>query len=637
MSFIRQIVAIPRWAKRVISVSIDLLALLFVAVLAIWLRFGDTVFPITVYAPAILLLPLLAIPLFIVQGLYRAVIRYIGFRFAITVFMSVSWVFVVWAAAIFMLDLPFPRSAIVITWLLALLFIAMSRLMMRWLLSESTSGAGRRKRVVIFGAGSSGRQLLNAMLRIPRYKVVGFIDDNPSLRHQEINSVRVYTRADLAGLIRDYRVSEVLLAIPSMSASQRKQVLDWLEPFAVKVSTLPGMDEIVSGKVSFSDVREVDVEDLLGRDSVPANEALLDRCIKGQVVMVSGAGGSIGSELCRQVLKHHPVTLVLYELSEYALYKLEHELRPLACDAGVRLVPVLGSVLDATKLRRLMTQWQVNTVYHAAAYKHVPIVEHNIQEGIINNAFGTQVCARAAADVGVQNFVLISTDKAVRPTNVMGASKRLAEMALQALQVEFAATRFVMVRFGNVLGSSGSVIPLFRQQIAEGGPVTVTHKDITRYFMTIPEAASLVIQAGSMGVGGDVFVLDMGEPVKIDALARRVINLSGFEVVNEQGEGDIELTYSGLRPGEKLYEELLIGEDVDGTDHPRIMTAHEDFVAYPELMSAFAELEAALDQFDYDAVLAQLATLVHGFNHSSGIVDYLYAKDKVAPINEKLN
>lgn len=637
MSFIRQIVAIPRWAKRVISVTIDLLALLFVAVLAIWLRFGDTVFPITDYAPAILLLPLLAIPLFIVQGLYRAVIRYIGFRFAITVFISVSWVFVVWAAAIFMLDLPFPRSAIVITWLLALLFIAMSRLMMRWLLSEATSGAGRRKRVVIFGAGSSGRQLLNAMLRIPRYKVVGFIDDNPSLKHQEINSVRVYTRADLAGLIRDYRVSEVLLAIPSMSASQRKQVLDWLEPFAVKVSTLPGMDEIVSGKVSFSDVREVDVEDLLGRDPVPANEALLDRCIKGQVVMVSGAGGSIGSELCRQVLKHHPVTLVLYELSEYALYKLEHELRPLACDAGVRLVPVLGSVLDATKLRRLMTQWQVNTVYHAAAYKHVPIVEHNIQEGIINNAFGTQVCARAAADVGVQNFVLISTDKAVRPTNVMGASKRLAEMALQALQVEFAATRFVMVRFGNVLGSSGSVIPLFRQQIAEGGPVTVTHKDITRYFMTIPEAASLVIQAGSMGVGGDVFVLDMGEPVKINALARRVIKLSGFEVVNEQGEGDIELTYSGLRPGEKLYEELLIGEDVDGTDHPRIMTAHEDFVAYPDLMSAFAELEAALDQFDYDAVLAQLATLVHGFNHSSGIVDYLYTKDKVTPINEKLN
>lgn len=636
MKIVRQLVELPRWSKRVISVSLDVAGLIFVAVLAIWLRFGDTVFPVNVYYPAIFLLPVLAVPVFINQGLYRAVIRYIGSRFAVTVFVAVSVVFAVWAAAIFMLDLKYPRSSIVISWLLALLFIAVTRMSMRWLLTQGIKGAFGRKRVVIFGAGSSGQQLLNAIVRIPGLKVVGFIDDDKALKKHVIGSVKVYGRTDLQRLINDYDVSEVFLAIPSLRASRRKAILEWLEPYPVKVSTLPGMDEIVAGKVSFSDIREVEIEDLLGRDCVQPVQTLLDRCIKDQVVMVTGAGGSIGSELCRQILKQQPKELILFEVSEFALYNIEHELRCYPELRDSRLTPILGSVLDERKLARVFVKRGVNTVYHAAAYKHVPIVEHNIQEGIFNNAFGTHVCAKAAAEHGVRNFVLISTDKAVRPTNFMGASKRLAEMALQALQVEYSKTRFLMVRFGNVLGSSGSVIPLFRKQIAEGGPVTVTHKDITRYFMTIPEAASLVIQAGSMGVGGDVFVLDMGEPVKIDQLARRVIKLSGLDVVDEQGNGDIEIQYSGLRPGEKLYEELLIGENVDGTDHPRIMKAHEDFIPYAQLTEAYIELEAKLENYDYDAVLVLLKQLVHGFNHTSGIVDYLYAKDNVIQLNEKM-
>ncbi|MEA1987916.1 MAG: UDP-N-acetylglucosamine 4,6-dehydratase family protein, partial [Pseudomonadota bacterium] len=350
---------------------------------------------------------------------------------------------------------------------------------------------------------------------------------------------------------------------------------------------------------------------------------LLTRCISDQTVMITGAGGSIGSELCRKVLRQKPKTIILYELSEFALYTIERELRYSSGLGEVNLISILGSVLDEHKLLRIFKRYGVNTIYHAAAYKHVPIVEHNIQEGIRNNTFGTHLLAKVAAQSGVENFVLISTDKAVRPTNVMGASKRLAEMALQALQVEFPKTRFVMVRFGNVLGSSGSVIPLFRKQIAEGGPVTVTHKEITRYFMTIPEAASLVVQAGSMGVGGDVFVLDMGEPVKIADLAHKVIKLSGLEVVDEASEGDIEIAYSGLRPGEKLYEELLIGDNVDGTDHPRIMKAHEDFLSAEELDEIFGKLEQALSTYDYDQVLTLLEQTVSGFQHSSGVVDYL--------------
>jgi len=619
---------LPRFHKRLISIAVDMLGLWLVAVMAIWLRFGDSVFPLLDYLPAIALLSILALPIFITRGLYRAVVRYIGHHFAMTVLTSVTMVFVLWAAAIFMLDLKFPRSAIVIAWLLALFYIGITRLAARWLLSEGLvkSHYASRKNVVIFGAGSSGKQLHSALAKVSGYKVIGFIDDDKPLQKHDIDSVRVFGRDQLSRLIENYNVSEVFLAIPSLSASRRKSIIEWLEPFAVKVSTLPGLDEIVSGKVSFSDIREVAIEDLLGRDAVPPLESLLSYCITDKVVMITGAGGSIGSELCRQVLKQSPKRVILYEMSEFALYNIESELKHIQEFKTIELVSILGSVLDEAKLTRLFSLYSVDTIYHAAAYKHVPIVEHNIQEGIRNNTFGTHVLAKTAAQAEVQNFVLISTDKAVRPTNVMGASKRLAEMALQALQVEFPETRFVMVRFGNVLGSSGSVIPLFRKQIAEGGPVTVTHKEITRYFMTIPEAASLVIQSGSMGKGGDVFVLDMGEPVKIAELAQKVIKLSGLSVVNEQGEGDIEIQYTGLRPGEKLYEELLIGDNVDGTDHPRIMKAHEDFLSYEALTAVLDQLDQALVDYEIDKVYQYLATFVSGFKHDCAMVDYLSDK-----------
>ncbi|MEA3405041.1 MAG: nucleoside-diphosphate sugar epimerase/dehydratase [Pseudomonadota bacterium] len=625
MKLAESLLSLSRIKKRILSIFVDIIGLCLVAVLAIWLRLGQPVFPVMDYVFAILLLPVLALPIFIRQGLYRTVVRYIGHKFAITVLSSVTLVFVLWAAAIFMLELSFPRSAIVIAWLLALFYISSTRILARWYLSEGLVSKEYfdRKRVLIFGAGNSGKQLLSAISKMPHVKVMGFIDDDKSLQKHEIASVRVYKREDLKDLISDFGISEIFLAIPSISASKRKRILEWLEPYSVKVSTLPSIDEIVAGKVSFSDIRQVDIEDLLGRDPVPPQSELLSKCITEKAVLISGAGGSIGSELCRKVLRQRPKTLVLYELSEYALYTIERELLHSKELDDIQLIAVLGSVLDDKKLRRVIESYGVNTIYHAAAYKHVPIVEHNIQEGIINNFFGTHMAAKTAAECGVENFVLISTDKAVRPTNVMGASKRLAEMALQALQEEFSSTRFVMVRFGNVLGSSGSVIPLFRKQIAEGGPVTVTHKEITRYFMTIPEAASLVVQAGSMGTGGDVFVLDMGEPVKIDQLARKVIKLSGLEVMDEAGNGDIEIQYSGLRPGEKLYEELLIGDNVDGTDHPRIMKAHEEFLKYGELMEVSVKLESALKDYDYDSVLKQLESTVSGFNHTSGVVDYL--------------
>jgi FlaA1/EpsC-like NDP-sugar epimerase len=381
----------------------------------------------------------------------------------------------------------------------------------------------------------------------------------------------------------------------------------------------------VDGKVSFSDIREVSIEDLLGRDSVPPQEGLLSQCIENKVVMVTGGGGSIGSELCRQIVRQKHVKLIIYELSEFALYSIEQELVELNAKSNqqIELISILGDVKNKTKLQNLIKQYQVETIYHAAAYKHVPLVEHNIAEGLTNNTFGTLAVAEAAAENGVKNFVLVSTDKAVRPTNFMGASKRLAELSLQALQDEYPDTRFVMVRFGNVLGSSGSVIPLFKKQIALGGPVTVTHKEITRYFMTIPEAASLVIQAGSMGVGGDVFVLDMGEPVKISDLAEKLIRLSGLDIVDAEGHGDIEIQYTGLRPGEKLFEELLIGDNVDGTEHPRIMKAHENYIFYQELKAEFNSLQSGLNSHDYLAVSEKLSQLVSGFKHSSGIVDYL--------------
>lgn len=617
------LLALPRRQKRALSIAVDAVGLLLIGVLAIWLRLGESVLQ-AIYMPAIVLLPLLALPVFIRMGLYRAVVRYISHRFVFVVFGAVSFSFLLWATAIFIADAKYPRSALIIAWLMAMFYVAGSRLAIRWVLLKSLGVNEQARSVVIFGAGESGRQLMQALEPLSNRKVVAFIDDDKSLYHQKIGSVKVYGRRDLTTLIERFRVEDVLLAVPSLNASQKKAVLAWLEPYAVNVLILPSMAEIVDGKVSFSDVREVSIEDLLGRDSVTPKPQLLSQCITDKVVMVTGGGGSIGSELCRQILKNQPNTLIVYELSEFALYSIEQDLLKLIKTHGFKthLVVMLGDVKNASKLANVVSQFKIETIYHAAAYKHVPMVEHNIAEGMLNNTLGTYTVAKVAAETGVKNFVLISTDKAVRPTNFMGASKRLAEMALQALQTQYPQTCFVMVRFGNVLGSSGSVIPLFKKQIEQGGPITVTHPEITRYFMTIPEAASLVIQAGSMGAGGDVFVLDMGEPVKIADLAVRVVHLSGLTVVDALGHGDIEIMYTGLRPGEKLYEELLIGDNVDGTEHPRIMKAHEEFLTLPAFEHELQQLQQHLNQHDFKALNAQLEKIVSGFNHQSAIVDY---------------
>jgi len=623
------LIPLPRWQKRVISVATDFVSLILISLIAVWLRIGTVDLP-QQFALAIFILPFLALPVFIKLGLYRAVVRYITHRFMFVVFAAVSLSFLIWSTAILMFDLAYPRSALIIGWLMAILYITGSRLIIRWFLLRLNGDSEQCDSMVIFGACDAGRQLMQALFGIASKKVVAFIDDDVSLHKQKIGAVKVYQRKELAELIQRFHVKEILLACTDMSAKERQAVLTWLAPFPIKVSTLPSMEEIVDGKVSFSDIREVSIEDLLGRDSVPARKELLSKCITEQVVMVTGGGGSIGSELCRQIIKIKPKILIVYELSEFALYNIEQELAVMAKNASspIELFFFLGDVKNRKKLSEVIQKYSVNTIYHAAAYKHVPLVEHNIAEGIYNNTFGTLTVAEVAAELKVQNFVLISTDKAVRPTNFMGASKRLAELSLQALQDEYTNTRFVMVRFGNVLGSSGSVIPLFKKQISNGGPVTVTHKEITRYFMTIPEAASLVIQAGSMGVGGDVFVLDMGEPVKIADLAEKLIKLSGFEVIDSEGHGDIEIQYTGLRPGEKLYEELLIGDNVDGTGHPRIMKAHESYLNYKDFLQQMGILKSHLDKKDYDSVSSQLSLIVDGFQPLSSIVDYFDSSPK---------
>jgi len=476
-------------------------------------------------------------------------------------------------------------------------------------------------------------------------RAVAFVDDDAGVANRVIAGLRVYTPKHIQQMIDETGADEILLAMPSISRARRREILDALEPYALHVRSVPGFTDLASGRVKVEDIQEVDIADLLGRDAVPPRQDLFERCIKNQVVLVTGAGGSIGSELCRQILASGARTLLLFEHSEFNLYSIHAELqqRIERESLPIKLVPILGSIRNFERLFDILQTWRVNTVYHAAAYKHVPMVEHNVAEGVLNNLVGTLNAAQASIKAGVANFVLISTDKAVRPTNVMGSTKRLAEMVLQALSRESAPvlffddsgvhhvnkTRFTMVRFGNVLGSSGSVIPLFREQIKQGGPVTVTHPNITRYFMTIPEAAQLVIQAGSLGQGGDVFVLDMGEPVKIADLAEKMIRLSGLSVCDERNpHGDISIEFTGLRPGEKLYEELLIGEDVKPTEHPMIMRAEEDMLPWDELKARLQELLAAVSEDDYSRVRVLLRETVHGYVPEGEIVDWIHLRNR---------
>lgn len=625
----------PRHTKRVISIATDFLAVVFALWLSFSLRLGEIYSPPSQQLWLFLAAPIIAIPVFIKFGLYRAVIRYIGMDALWAIARAVMLFTLIFAVLVLLAGewaKNVPRTVYGINAVIMMLFVGGSRMLARWLFNHSRADEILNLNtenyippVLIYGAGQAGAQLV-AMLKISHHlRPVAFIDDNDSIHHQQINGLTVYPFSQLAGVIEKYKVRNVLLAMPAASRRKRSQILRNLEAYPVHVRTLPDLMDIAEGRIEVSDIREVDVGDLLGREPVAPDQALLHKNITGKVVMVTGAGGSIGSELCRQIIYLAPEKLVLFELSEFSLYQLEKELEKFNLDVPV--VPVLGTVLNQQRVSAVCKHFQVQTIYHAAAYKHVPIVERNTNEGIRNNVFGTLSCAQAAIQTGVETFVLVSTDKAVRPTNTMGASKRLAELVLQALaQSEELCrnTRFTMVRFGNVLGSSGSVVPLFREQIAAGGPVTVTDPDIIRYFMTIPEAAELVIQAGAMGQGGDVFVLDMGEPVKILELARRMIHLSGFTVRDKANpDGDLEIQFTGLRPGEKLYEELLIGDNVTETAHPKIMRAEEVVIVWSALEKVLQQLDTANHDDNSAEARKLLLSTIDGFEPQCELNDWL--------------
>ena len=627
---IKYVANLPRASKCLVIVAADTVLLPLSMWTAIGLRVGDWSFPQVGSWWVYLLFPAVGIPIFVRAGLYRSVIRHIEDRALVAIGLAVTisvWLFV---GLLTLLQLPvIPRGALVIFWLIAGVYIYFSRFVARAALRSLDAPEGRRKTpVVIYGAGDAGRQLAVALRAGPQYRPVAFVDDNTALERLQIAGIKVFLPSHLPRLIEQFGAKEVLLALPSAGRSRRIEIINSLEPLELEIRVLPGMEDLVGGDVRISDVREIEIDELLGRDTVPPVHALLDANVKGKRVLVTGAGGSIGSELCRQILQQEPQMLVLYEQSEFALYSIEQEIQQLLRSKPYKLpiLPVLGSVQDGARVQSILSCYGIQTVYHAAAYKHVPIVEFNVTEGVRNNVFGTYATATAAVEAGVETFVLVSTDKAVRPTNVMGATKRMAELILQVLaQRSDIRMRICMVRFGNVLGSSGSVVPLFRRQIAAGGPISVTHPEITRYFMTIPEAAQLVIQAGALGTLGEVFVLDMGEPVKILDLARRMVHLSGFSVQDDNSpHGDIEIRFTGLRPGEKLYEELLIGGNVSKTQHPKIMMANEDFLARDELERQIEKLVQACANNEHAAIIGILQACVAGFRPEDDIKDHLY-------------
>ena len=639
MSFmVSPVLSLPRIVKRLVVLAVDSSLCVLTVWLAFYLRLGEFIQLDGVALWAALASVGLALPVFIVNGLYRAIFRYAGWVALMTVTKAVGAYAVLYAALFTAIGVNgIPRTVGLIQPILLLLAIGLSRAVARYWLGgmyQQKLKLAALPKVLIYGAGSSGRQLAIAMSHSTELKIVGFLDDDDRLHGQVLNGLPIYSPADLAGLVDSLGVRDILLALPSASRRRRNEIIEQVRPIKVAVRTLPNLNELAQGKVSTSDLRELDIDDLLGREPVVPNHILLGKNVTGRTVLVTGAGGSIGSELCRQIALLHPAALLLIEQSEYALYEIHQELQARFDERETRLVPLLASVRDAERMHEIMSTWHPDTVYHAAAYKHVPLVEHNPAEGVRNNVFGTLVAAQAARENGVADFVLISTDKAVRPTNIMGASKRLAEMVLQGLAAQTSNTKFTMVRFGNVLGSSGSVVPRFRQQIRDGGPVTLTHPEITRYFMTIPEAAQLVIQAGAMARGGDVFVLDLGEPVRIIDLARRMIELSGLQVRDDGNpEGDIEIAISGLRPGEKLYEELLIGDNPKPTTHPRIMKAHEDFLPWPTLEEKLAALRLALDTNDVGVVRRILEQLVSGYVPSGEIVDWVHLANTAEAVN----
>ncbi|WP_114765987.1 polysaccharide biosynthesis protein [Vibrio rhodolitus] len=625
---------LSRFNKRLVSIVIDTIFVIASFFIAYWARVGNIVplsDPLVRYViVGTLITTILA---FVRLGLYRAVLRYLTFHALAVVSFGTLISAISVAVLAFYFDAYVPRSVPIIYAAFLCLLCGGSRLIVRVLVTQANTKGS--KPVLIYGAGSAGRQLAIALRNSNTHKVVGFIDDDKTLKNTVLMGIAVSNSSKVEYLVRRYDVEQILLAVPSASRSRRKEILNSLVHLPAEVLTVPDMKDIVDGKAKIDELKDVAIEDLLGRDAVSPQQVLMEANIKEKVVMVTGAGGSIGSELCRQIIRNKPRKLVLFELSEFALYQVDRELNALVNKEGltVEIVPLLGSVQRINRLATVMKSFGVQTVYHAAAYKHVPLVEYNVVEGVRNNVFGTFYSAKAAVEAGVESFVLISTDKAVRPTNVMGTTKRMAELGLQALAAQENAksggTRFCMVRFGNVLGSSGSVIPVFKKQIALGGPVTVTHPDIIRYFMTIPEAAQLVIQAGAMGKGGDVFVLDMGEPVKITDLATNLIHLSGLEVKNDDNpHGDIEIKFSGLRPGEKLFEELLIGDNVEATAHERIMTASERFLPIDEYLALLSDLDEACHNFEHEKIRQLLLDAPTDFTPTDGIGDLVWRQSQ---------
>jgi len=633
------LLALPRPVKRLVVVALDLVLSLISVWAAFYLRVDQVGLPMLQQKYVYLLAPLLAFPIFVRFGLYRAIFRYTGMAALASTAKAVGIYAVLFFGALLLLKWEgVPRSVGLIQPLLFLLLVGASRAVARfWLAGWSGKSRHTEGRLLIYGAGEAGVQTASALAVGRQFVLLGFIDDDNAKVGGSINGVDIMGTDDVADAVERMGVTDILLAIPSLGRARRNEIIARLRGLPVHVRTLPGMVDLASGRVAIQDFQELDVEDLLGREPVPPDPALLARNLAGKTVLVTGAGGSIGGELCRQILLEKPRQLVLVDHNEFGLYSIHRELQGVCAEHAlpVEVVPLLASVGNFGRLKEICHLYGPATVYHAAAYKHVPLVESNPSEGILNNVFGTLNMARAAMESGAAHFVLVSTDKAVRPTNVMGASKRMAELVLQALAASPLLrfhlpdgsqspevrnnTLFAMVRFGNVLGSSGSVVPLFRKQLLDGGPLTVTHEEVTRYFMTIPEAAQLVLQAGAMAQGGDVFVLDMGQPVKIMDLARRMAQLSGLTLRDDRSpNGDIDIEVTGLRPGEKLYEELLIGDNPEATAHERIMKAREDFVAWPQLAPLLVEMRQAAIQNNEVVIKNILMQLVHGYSPAAG-------------------
>ncbi|MCL6249352.1 polysaccharide biosynthesis protein [Acinetobacter sp. ANC 4945] len=586
---IRSIASLPRRQKQIVLVLMDICVLPLMMWLAYAIRLARPNVQVMQGLDAwYIYVGIFGIAIFALLGIYRAIVRSFNEDYLLRILIG-TFIQIVVLYSIKKLNVAFiPMSIPLMYGFMLFSYMWWSRAVIRYATLKTFAKKQSRKRVAIYGAGLAGQQIAAALNRSDDYLPVCFIDDKKSLRSQSLSGLKIYSPQKAQTKLGKFGIEEVLLAMPSVGRARKKEIIESFDSADVKIMELPGVTQLVDGQVQVSDIREVDIIDLLGRDPVPPKAELLEKNIKNKVVMVTGAGGSIGSELCRQIVKHQPKLLVLFEMSEFALYSIDRELQA----SDIQIIPVLGSVTNQPKLERILQQYAVQTVYHAAAYKHVPLVEANPFEGIYNTSIGTQRSVDAAVNQNIETFVLISTDKAVRPTNVMGASKRMAELYCQGLASTNPKTQISIVRFGNVLGSSGSVVPLFKKQIAQGGPVTVTHPEVTRYFMTIPEAAQLVIQAGAMGTGGDVFLLDMGEPVKIIDLAKQMIRLSGFRAIDENGIGDIEIQFTGLRPGEKLYEELLIdAENVEKTDHERILKSYEKYLSFDEVLKVFEDLK----------------------------------------------